>query len=95
MRLHRLLGQVEALSDLAVDEAVCHQLEHFDLARGRLLLELPQDGRGERDHGPRPTRATTGRGRFEPATVVTVAVEDLLALSSVHGSDIGLAEMTL
>ena len=34
---------------------------------------------------------TARRGRLEAATVVTVAVEDLLTLSGVHASGIGVA----
>ena len=95
MRLHRLLGQVEALSDLAVHEAVRHQLQHLDLARGRFLLQLAQDRRSERDYGSRSTGTAACRGRLEAPAVVPIAIEDLLAFGSVHGSDIGLPEMTL
>jgi len=49
VRLDRLLRQIQALADLAVHEAVGHELQHFQLPRGRLLLQLAQ-GRGvERD----------------------------------------------
>ena len=48
VRLDRLLREEEADADLAVDEAVGDQLQHLDLTRGRLLLELLQ-GAGERD----------------------------------------------
>jgi hypothetical protein len=40
VRLDRLLRQVEALTDLAVDETIRNELEHFDLPGRRLLLEL-------------------------------------------------------
>ena len=40
VRLDRLLRQEELLADLAVDEAVRDELEHLDLTRRRLLLEL-------------------------------------------------------
>ncbi|WP_325115893.1 hypothetical protein [Gaiella sp.] len=40
MRLDRLLRQEELLADLAVHEAVRDELEHLDLTRRRLLLEL-------------------------------------------------------
>ena len=46
MRLDRLLGEEQALADLAVHEAVGDQLEHLDLTRRRLLLELAQGRRG-------------------------------------------------
>src|SRR3954471_429601 len=48
VRLDRLLREEEALADLAVHETVRDQLEHFDLAIRRLLLELTHR-RGERD----------------------------------------------
>jgi hypothetical protein len=93
--LDRLLGQKEPLTDLPVDEAVGDELKHLDLAGCRLLLELPQHRRCERDHGAGPTRAATRGSRLEATAVVSIAIEDLLALSSVHAADIGLAEMTL
>ncbi len=95
VRLHRLLGEVEALSDLAVHETVRDQLQHLDLAGGRFLLELAQDRRSERDHGSRSTGTAACRSRLEATAVVPIAIEDLLALGCVHGSDIGLSEMTL
>ena len=50
--LDRLLGQVEALADLAVDETVGDELEDLDLPSGRLLLEFAQNGRIEGDDRP-------------------------------------------
>ena len=44
VRLHGLLGEIEALSDLAVDEAVGHELQDLELSRRRLLLQLAQTG---------------------------------------------------
>ena len=40
VRLHRLLGEEQVLSDLTIDEPVRDELENLDLAGGRLLLEL-------------------------------------------------------
>ena len=51
VRLDRLFGQVKPLSDFPVDEPVGDELQHFELAGSRLLLELTQDGRSERDDG--------------------------------------------
>ena len=48
--LHRLLREEEALTDLAVHEAVRDELQHLDLTGRRLLRELAQDRRVERDH---------------------------------------------
>ena len=41
VRLDGLLREEEPLADLAVDESVGDELEDLDLARRRLLLELP------------------------------------------------------
>ncbi len=38
---HRLLREEEPDTDLAVHETVRDELEHLELARGRLLFELP------------------------------------------------------
>jgi hypothetical protein len=93
--LDRLLRQVEALPDLAVDETVCNKLEHFDLASRRFLLELAENRRIERDHGPRATRAAASRSGFEPPAVIAITVQDLLALRGVHRPDIGLPSKPL
>ena len=77
------------LADLAIDEAVRNELQHLDLPRGRVLPDLSGPRRRERDDGSVPTRAPARRSRLEPAAVVAVAVEDLLALGSVHASGIG------
>ena len=47
-------GEEEPLADLAVDEAVRHELEHLDLSCSRLLLEFPLYGRRKRDHRTGP-----------------------------------------
>jgi hypothetical protein len=90
VRLDRLLREEEADTDLAVHEAVGDELEHLDLARRRLLLELLQ-GAGERnDLGALVAAAL--RNRVEAAAVVHVTGQDLLALGSIHGNRrIGLA----
>jgi len=82
--LHRLLRQEEAMADLAVDEAFRDQLENFDLARGRLLLELPERS-GERDHFGVPL-APLGGHLVEATRVVHVSGQDLFALCGVHSS---------
>jgi hypothetical protein len=91
VRLHRLLGEEQSLADLAIDETVCHELEHLDLAGGRVLAELTRSGRREGDHRAAASRATTRRSRLEPAAVVAVTVQDLPALSGVHEFRIGAA----
>jgi len=94
MRLHGLLREEEPHADLAVHEAVGDQLEHLDLARRRLLLELLERA-GERDDVCAFVPAAL-RNRVEAATVVHVAGEDLLALGSIHGNrGIGLATAPL
>jgi len=95
VRLDRLLREEEADADLAVDEPVGDQLEHLDLTRRRLLLELLQRP-GERDDlAAGRVVAAPFRNRVEAAAVVDVAGQDLLALSSVHERPIGLAPIPL
>jgi hypothetical protein len=89
--LDRLFREEEPLPDLAVHEPVGDELEHLDLAGGRLLLELPEGRRGrERDDRAGRLRATARRSRLEPAAVVAIPVEDLPPLCGVHGFRIGL-----
>jgi hypothetical protein len=82
VRFHRLLREEEADADLAVDEAVRDQLQHLDLSRRRLLLELLQRA-GERDH--LGAAAAPFRDGVEAPRMVDVTGQDLLALGSVHG----------
>ena len=49
MRFDRLFREEKAVADLAIDQALRDQLEHLDLTRRRLLLELPEGSR-ERNH---------------------------------------------
>jgi len=94
VRLDRLLREEESHSDLAVHEAVGDQLEHLDLACGRLLLELLQ-GAGERDDLGALVAALL-RNRVETAAVVHVTGQDLFPLGSIHGNrDIGLGTVPL
>jgi len=95
VRFHRLFGQEKALTDLAVDETVRDELEHLDLAGGRILADLARDLRRERNDGSVPAGATTRRGRLEPAAVVAVTVQDLLTLSGVHALGIGAPTVPL
>ena len=83
VRFHRLFREEETDADLAVDEAVRDQLEHLDLTRSRLLLELLQ-GAGERDD--LGAAAAPLRDSVEAPRMVDIAGQDLLALGSVHGS---------
>ncbi len=93
--LDRLLREKEAVTDLPVDETVGDELQNLDLACGGLLLELTEDGRGERDHGACAAGAPTCRGGLEPSTVVAITVQDLLPLSGIHDVGIGAAEIAL
>ena len=88
VRLHRLLGEEEAVADLAIDEALGDQLEDFDLPGGRLLLELVLGSR-EGDDLTRTARGPPLGDGLEAPRVVHVATKDLLALSSVHDPGIG------
>ena len=89
VRLDRLLGEEEPLADLAVDEALRDQLEDFDLAHRRLLLQFAERARERDDLGL--ARAPALGHRVEPTRMVHVPAQDLLALSRVHGQDIGRA----
>jgi hypothetical protein len=95
VRLHRLLGEEQVLADLAIDETVRHELQHLDLAGGRILTDLAGRGRREGDHGAAAGGAATGGSRLEAAAVVAVSVQDLLALSGVHDFPIGAASVPL
>jgi len=93
VRLDGLLGEEEADADLAVHEAVGDQLEHLDLASGRLLLELLE--RAAEGNDLTAAASATLRSRLETAAVVHVSRQDLFPLSSVHGGGIGLAVLPL
>jgi len=84
--LDRLLAEEEPDADLAVHETVGNELQHLDLARGRLLAELLNRGL-ERDH---LGDGVTARGnRLEPSRVLAVPRQNLVALGSVHERTIG------
>ena len=83
------------LSDLAVDETVRNELQHFDLAGRRILPDLARGRWGERDDRTAAGRAATRSSRLEAAAVVAVPVEDLLALSGVHEFRIGAGPVPL
>jgi hypothetical protein len=90
MGLDGLFREEEPLTDFAVYEPVRDELEDLDLAGGRLLFQLTQNGRRrERDHGPRALRVPTCRSRLESTAVVAVSVQDLLTLRGVHAMRIG------
>ena len=95
MGLHRLLREKQVLADLSVDEAVCNELQHLDLASGRILTDLARCGWRERDDRSAAPRATTCSRRLEASAVVAISVEDLLALSGVHEFRIGAAPVPL
>lgn len=77
------------MADLAIDEAVRDELEDFDLARRRLLLELPE-GALERDDLGLALAVRPPCGHLvEAARVADVTAQDLLPLGGVHGALIG------
>ena len=78
---HRLLGEEEANTDLAVHKTVADQLQHLDLPRRRLLLELGHR-RLERDH--LGDGVTASRNRFEAARVLVISGQDGITLCGVH-----------
>ena len=85
--LHGLLGEIEPLADLPVDESVGDELEDLELASGRLLLEL-LEWAGEGNHLGAVVAALLGN-RLESARMVAVTVQDFVALGSVHDWAIG------
>ena len=89
MRLHRFLGQEEALADLAVHQTVRDQLEDLDLTRRRLLLELAQRARERDDLALLPAVRAPRRDLVEAARVPDITAQDLLTLGGVHGALIG------
>jgi hypothetical protein len=95
MGLHRLLGEEEPLADLSIDETVCDELKHLDLASRRILSDFAGCGRRERNDRAAAARAATCGSRLEPAAVVPISVEDLLALSGIHEFRIGAAPLPL
>ena len=96
MGLDRLLGEEQALPDLAIHEPVGNELEHLDLAGRRFLLEFPKSRwRSEGDDRAGRLRATARRSRLEPAAVIAIPVEDLPPLRGVHGLGIGVSAVTL
>lgn len=93
VRLHRLLGEKQTVTDLAIHEAVRDQLKDFDLPIGRLLLELAQRP-GERDHFARSVAAPCS-DLVEATGVPDVPAQDLFTLCCVHGPCIGSALVPL
>ena len=94
--LHRLLGEEELLSDLAVHESVGDELQDLELTRRRLLLELPQHRRrSERDDRAGPLRVPTCSSSLEATAVVPITVENLSPLRGVHALRIGLPRIAL
>jgi hypothetical protein len=91
MGLHRLLGEEEPLADLSVDETVCDELKHLDLASRRILSDFAGRGSRERNDRAAAARAATCGSGLEPTAVVPISVENLLALSGVHEFRIGAA----
>src|ERR671936_1650165 len=87
VRLHSLLREKQPLADLAVNQPVGNELEHLELAPGRLLLELLE--RAGEGNDLRAVVTALLRDRLEAARMIAVAVQDLVALGSVHDAAIG------
>jgi hypothetical protein len=86
--LDRLLGEVEAIADLAVDEAFGDELEDLDLSCRRKMLRVwTCPARGELDELYR-RRAARG-DRLEAARMLAIPGQDFLTLSCVHVGGIG------
>ncbi len=95
MGLDSLFGQEELLTDLAVHEPVRDQLKNFALPRSWFLFKLTHRRVRERNDGDRTTRPAPRRSCLKSAAVIAVAVEDLLALGSVHAIGIGAGPVRL
>ena len=95
MGLHRLLGEEEPLADLSIDETICDELKHLDLASRWILSDFTSRGRREGNDRAAAARAATCGSGLEPAAVVPISVEDLLALSGVHEFRIGASPLPL
>ena len=96
VRLDRLLREEEALADLTIDESVGDELQDFDFARGRFLLELAEKGRRrEGEHGAGGLRVPTCGSRLEATAVIAIPIQDLSPLCGVHAMRIGGAGMAL
>jgi hypothetical protein len=93
--LDGLFREKEPFADLTIDEPVRDELKHFDLARRGVLADFSGRGRRERDDRSAAARATPRRSRLEAAAVISVSVEDLLALGRVHESGIGAGATAL
>ena len=95
MRLDRLLREEQAFTDLSVDESVRNELQYLDLTGSRIRAELTSGRRTEWDYRAAPATAASCCGSLEAATVVPIAVEDLLTLGGVHASGIGARSVPL
>ena len=82
------------LSDFPVHEAFGDELQHLDLPRRRLLLELAQRVL-QRDHVSASGTATPRCNFVEAARVRQITGQDLLALCSVHAPCIGASTKPL
>src|SRR5712691_5780581 len=87
VRFDGLLAEEEPHADLAVHEAVRDQLQNLDLPHRRLLLQLLERA-VEGDHLAVTVAPPCG-DLVEPARVIDIAGENLLALCGVHGPGIG------
>jgi len=88
--LDGLLREEETFSDLAVHEPVRDELQNLDLAGRGVLTQLACRRWRERNDRAAPIGAAPRRSRLEPAAVIAIPVQDLPALSGVHGFRIGL-----
>ena len=87
-----LLRKEEPDADLAIHETVRNQLEHLDLSRRRLLLQLLQGLK--RDHLGDRGLSASGHG-LEPGGVLPVPGQNCIALGGIHAPAIGRTERQL
>ena len=85
--LDRLLRQVEAVADLAVDKALRDKLEDFDLARRRQMLAFGGGGAG-RELDQSGDRVAASRYRLKTTGVLPIPGQNFFTLGCVHVTDI-------
>jgi hypothetical protein len=95
VRLDGLLRQEETLADFAIHQPVSDELKNLDLSSCGVRPDFAC-GRGcEWDNRSMSAATPTRSSRFESATVIAVAAQDLFALGGVHESDIGAGRPAL
>ena len=91
MALDRLLGEKEAVADLAVHKPLGDELKNLDLAGGGQMLRLGPGGAG-RELDQLGDGIAARRNCMEAAGVLAITGQNFLTLSCVHVCGIGAAK---